>query len=298
MTEFKVGDEVWVRGTIDTIDSKDDDRPYGINVPYGDHECEYENIWPHASALRPAPPEPAGGRPFRVRLVNYRDRWASAYYGLATDRSALIGSSTREAEAAEFPACLRQVFAAEPDHFEIVDEPEPAETDAERVVREMTEAIAAAKHGDAGAVARALADGLERIVALAVARAGKGGRGVSEPTRNWEEPWGDASPCWEEGEPALVSATISRLVGGTAYVEIEDRAGTSQVPTLISRLRRDHIEKLRDALSGAIAAMRAVQGRSNSIERGPEVVAGLSPAIKAAEKVLMESRPSTGESSS
>lgn len=63
-------------------------------------------------------------------------------------------------------------------------------------------------------------------------------------------------------------------------------------------LRRDHIEKLREALSGAIAAMRVVQGRSNFIERGPEIVAGLSPAIKAAEKVLMESRPSTGESSS
>lgn len=122
--EWKKGDEAWVRGEVVEVDTEDDDAPCRIKV-----EGFPTTSWPPRSEIRPAPPEPAGGKPFRVKGRS-GVTWLKSIIGLNSSPSRIAGHYTlAEDDAFPFPPHWRPVFAAEPDRFEIVDvEPETPES--------------------------------------------------------------------------------------------------------------------------------------------------------------------------
>ena len=112
MSDYKIGDMVWVRGKITDVDAADDNHPVEVD--------NYD--WPAVQHIRrddPRPPVPPAGK-FRVRDRNDRT-WLMAVDGLNSSPSRIVARWTSlRSKAFIFPPHWHWVFAAEDDRFEIV----------------------------------------------------------------------------------------------------------------------------------------------------------------------------------
>lgn len=125
--EFKIGDEVWVRGKIDSVDSEDARQPCRVSVLSGGY-TDTEEIWPNASVIHPAPPAATSHKPFMAKLKP-DGSWVAAPAGLRSDKTLAVHLATPNHQAEAIPAIWRPVFEAEPARFDLVDvEPETPES--------------------------------------------------------------------------------------------------------------------------------------------------------------------------
>ena len=125
--EFKVGDDVWVRGKIDSVDSEDARQPCRVSVLSGGY-TDTEEIWPNASVIHPAPPAATSNKPFMAKLKS-DGSWVAAPAGLRSDKTLAVHLATPNHQAEAIPAIWRPVFEAESARFDLVDvEPETPES--------------------------------------------------------------------------------------------------------------------------------------------------------------------------
>lgn len=111
MSEYKIGDTVWLKAAVTDIDESDSQWPVELN---GDYWPEPINIHQYESK----PPALPTGK-FRVRRKRC-DLWVRSVTGLNDDGTLSAASSPARPEARLFDARWHSVFAAEPDRFEIV----------------------------------------------------------------------------------------------------------------------------------------------------------------------------------